>query len=143
MSTTLFENAQPLHETEFESPDCAMERARSGAAWLDEQFGPAWDGRIDFAKLDIGSPIRCILGQLILHGYLSLIFATRVVDHGFSRGLLDVVALLVPFAPLKRAYRPLTNAWKTVLLERRGSTQPHIKPASRNDSHRRDTNQAA
>jgi len=56
-------------------------------------------------------------------------FATQIVDHGFSRGLLDLVVILLPIGPLKQAYRPLTDAWKTVLRERRGPREPHVKPA--------------
>jgi hypothetical protein len=112
---------------EFETADWALARARSGAAWLDAKYGPDWDRRIDFDRLDIGSPIWCIVGQLIMHGYLSLMFATQVVEHGFSRGLLDLVVILLPIGPVKRAYRPLTDAWKKVLRERRGPTEPHVK----------------
>jgi hypothetical protein len=113
-----------------ENADWALARAHSGAKWLDSKFGPDWDRRIDFERLEIGSPIWCIVGQLIMHGYLSMLFATHIVDHGFSRGLLDLVVILLPIGRLKRAYRPLTNAWKAVLLERRGPTNPHVvRPA--------------
>jgi hypothetical protein len=113
-----------------ENADWALARARSGAEWLDSKFGSDWDRRIDFERLEIGSPIWCIVGQLILHGYLSMLFATHIVDHGFSRGLLDLVVILLPIGPVKRAYRPLTNAWKVVLLERRAPTNPHLaRPA--------------
>jgi hypothetical protein len=121
MSPTLFD------ETPVQQSEWAMARARSGAAWLDSKFGSDWDHRIDFERVEIGSPIRCILGQLIVHGYLSLLFATQVVDHGFSLGLLDLVVILLPIGPVKRAYRPLTDAWKTVLRERRRPTEPHVK----------------
>jgi hypothetical protein len=111
-------------------PEWAMTRARNGARWLDAKYGPDWDRRIDFDRLEIGSPIRCIVGQLIRHGYLSMLFATQIVAHGFSRGLLDVVVILLPIGPVKRAYRPLTDAWKVVLRERRGPAQAHVKPAA-------------
>ncbi len=104
-------------------PEWAMTRARNGARWLDAKYGPDWDRRIDFDRLEIGSPIRCVVGQLIRHGYLSLLFATQIIAHGFSRGLLDVVVILLPIGPVKRAYRPLTDAWKVVLRERRGPAQ--------------------
>jgi hypothetical protein len=142
MSTTQLEYAPMSDGSQVEEPDWAMTRARSGAAWLDSQFGPAWDRDIDFEKLEIGSPIRCIVGQLILHGYLSLLFATHIVDHGFSRGLLDILVVLLPIGPFKRAYRPLTNAWKVVLNERRGSSEPHV-PAEAAKSHRENYGQAA
>jgi len=109
-----------LDDVAVEKADWALDRARSGAAWLDSKFGPEWDRRIDFERLEIGSPVRCIVGQLIIHGYLSLLFATKIVDHGFSLGLLDLVVVLLPLGAVKRAYRPLTDAWKTVLGERRG-----------------------
>jgi hypothetical protein len=114
---------------ELETADWALARARSGAAWLDAKYGPDWDRKIDFDRLDIGSPIWCIVGQLILHGYLSMLFATQIVDHGFSRGLLDLVVILLPIGPVKQAYRPLTDAWKTVLRERRVPREPHVKPS--------------
>ncbi len=143
MSTTLLENAESSQETGFEHQDWAVDRARNGAAWLDAKFGPDWDGQIDFEKLEIGSPLHCIVGQLILHGYLSLLFATQIVDHGFSRGLLDILVVLLLIAPFKQAYRPLTGAWKAVLRERRDKTPPHAQPAGGNSSQRRNWNQAA
>jgi hypothetical protein len=142
MSTTQLEYAPISDEARVEAHAWATERARSGAAWLDSQFGPEWDRDIDFEKLEIGSPIRCIVGQLILHGYLSLLFATHIVDHGFSRGLLDILVVLMPIGPFKRAYRPLTDAWKVVLEERRGTTRPHA-PVESAKSHRGNYNQAA
>lgn len=142
MSTTLLD-AAPLSEDREVENDWATERARSGAAWLDSQFGPAWDRDIDFEKLEIGSPIRCIVGQLILHGYLSLLFATHIVDHGFSRGLLDILVVLLPIGPFKRAYQPLTAAWKAVLQERRGLARPPHQPLEVSKSHRGNLGQAA
>jgi hypothetical protein len=124
-----------MHSADFdkaavENADWALARARSGTLWLDSRFGPEWDSRIDFERLEIGSPIWCIVGQLIMHGYLSMLFATHIVDHGFSRGLLDLVVILLPIGPVKRDYLPLTIAWKTVLIERRGSTNLHLaRPA--------------
>jgi hypothetical protein len=143
MSSTLLENAKLSQEAGVEHQDWAMDRARNGAAWLDAKFGREWDRQIDFEKLEIGSLIRCIVGQLILHGYLSLLFATQIVDHGFSRGLLDILVVLLPIAPLKRHDRPLTDAWKAVLRERRDKTPPHAQPAGGNSSQRRNWNQAA
>jgi len=128
MSTAVL-NESVLDQAVVENSDWALARARSGAAWLDAKYGPDWDRRIDFDRLEIGSPIWCIVGQLIMHGCLSMLFATQIVDHGFSRGLLDLVVILLPIGPVKRAYRPLTDAWKTVLRERRGPREPHIKPA--------------
>jgi hypothetical protein len=156
MSATVFDervsdepalDVQALHESILEestpaTADWALARARSGAAWLDAKYGPDWDRRIDFDRLEIGSPIRCIVGQLIRHGYLGMLFATQIVDHGFSRGLLDVVIVLLPIGPVKRAYQPLTDAWKTVLRERRGPTEPHVKPTRSLTSSSRDSQQA-
>jgi hypothetical protein len=126
MSTAVL-NESVLDQAVVENSDRALVRARNGADWLDAKYGPDWDRRIDFDRLAIGSPIWCIVGQLIMHGYLSLMFATQVVEHGFSRGLLDLVVILLPIGPVKRAYRPLTDAWKKVLRERRGPTEPHVK----------------
>jgi hypothetical protein len=130
MSSTLVDDLAVQDKVAVQTQDWAMQRARSGAAWLDAKFGRDWDRRIDFEKVQIGSPIRCIVGQLITHGYLSMLFATNIVQHGFSRGLLDIVVVLLPITPVKRAYQPLTNAWKIVLRERRGETAPHaVRPA--------------
>jgi hypothetical protein len=142
MSTTQLEYAPMSDEAQVDEHAWAAERARNGTAWLDSQFGPEWDRDIDFEKLEIGSPIRCIVGQLIRHGYLSLLFATHIVDHGFSRGLLDVLVVLLPIGPFKRAYRPLTDAWKVVLQERRGLARPH-QPLEVPKSHRGNLGQAA
>jgi hypothetical protein len=128
MSATALEE-RILGESKVPNSDWALARARSGAAWLDAKYGPDWDRRIDFDRVEIGSPIWCIVVQLIIHGYLSMLFATQIVEHGFSRGLLDVVAILLPIGPVKRAYRPLTEAWKTVLRERRGRSGSHVKQA--------------
>jgi hypothetical protein len=128
MSTAVL-NESVLDQAVVENSDWALARARNGAAWLDAKYGRDWDRRIDFDRLEIGSPIWCIVGQLIMHGYLSMLFATQIVDHGFSRGLLDLVVILLPIGPIKQAYRPLTDAWKTVLRERRGPREPHVKPA--------------
>jgi len=128
MSTAVL-NESVLDQAVVENSDWALARARNGAAWLDAKYGRDWDRRIDFDRLEIGSPIWCIVGQLITHGYLSMLFATQIVDHGFSRGLLDLVVILLPIGPIKQAYRPLTDAWKTVLRERRGPREPHVKPA--------------
>jgi hypothetical protein len=118
---------EELEKTSSEKvPEWALARARSGAAWLDSKYGTDWDRQIDFARLDIGSPIWCIVGQLIRHGYLGLMFATSIVEHGFSRGLLDIVVVLLPIGLFKRGYRPLTDAWKQVLRERRGPKEPHV-----------------
>ena len=99
MSTAVL-NESVLDQGVVEDSDWALARARSGADWLDAKYGPDWDRRIDFDRLAIGSPIWCIVGQLIMHGYLSMLFATQIVDHGFSRGLLDLV--VDPFADRPR-----------------------------------------
>ncbi len=144
MSTTLLENAELSPETQFEPPDWAMTRARNGAAWLDSKFGPEWDRRIDLETLDIGTLDRCILGQLgcqICTG--SLMFPGQAIKRGLSRGFLDILTLLLPIGPVKRAYQPLNEAWKAVVRERWNKRPAQPPPAGGNSSQRRDWNQAA
>ncbi len=143
MSTTLLENAELSQETGFEHQDWAMDRARKGAAWLDSKFGPEWDRRIDLECLDIGSPSCCILGQLRRQGLPGLLHTRNSVAQGFSLGLLDILGLLIPFGPFKRAHRPLTDAWKALLRERWNKRPAQTQPAGGNSSQRRNWNQAA
>lgn len=44
-----------------------QERARRGAAFLDEHRTDHWRERIDLDKLDIGNECTCVLGQLYGH----------------------------------------------------------------------------
>jgi hypothetical protein len=110
-----------FHEVEtVEIPEWATERAHRGAAWLDSKFGPSWDQKINLDRLEIGSPINCIVGQLMRHGHLSLLFinAGEGVEYGFSLGHWDALALFLPIPPVRRPYRPLNDAWKALLRER-------------------------
>lgn len=42
-----------------------QERVNLGCKLLDERL-PAWDRKIDLAKLDLNSPCNCVLGQLCI-----------------------------------------------------------------------------
>lgn len=100
--------------------DTALERARAGAAWLDERHGPHWDRLVDVETVDIASPFRCVLGQLSLAGVDTLIGVNTAVDGGFSCGLFsDVLSLFTRFPTLRQSYEWLNEAWRIVLLERR------------------------
>jgi hypothetical protein len=144
MSTTLLENAELSQETESEQPEWAMARARKGAAWLDSKFGPEWDRRIDLETLDIGTVDRCILGQLGCQtSTRGLMFPGQVIKRGLSLGFLDILTLLLPIGPVKRAYQPLNNAWRAVVRERWNKKPAQTQPAGGKSSQRRDWNQAA
>jgi hypothetical protein len=144
MSTTLLENAELSPETQIGPPEWAMTRARSGAAWLDSKFDPDWDRRIDLETLDIGTLDRCILGQLGCQtSTRGLMFPSRAIKRGLSLGFLDILTLLLPIAPVIRAYQPLNDAWRAVVRERWNKKPAQTQPAGRNSSHRRDWNQAA
>jgi hypothetical protein len=54
MSTAVL-NESVLDQAVVENSDWALARARNGAAWLDSKYGPDWDRRIDFDRLEIGS----------------------------------------------------------------------------------------
>ncbi|MBA2643596.1 MAG: hypothetical protein H0U82_11830 [Actinobacteria bacterium] len=41
-----------------------MKTVDRGAALLDEEYGPAWDKKINLERLNLASPCNCVLGQL-------------------------------------------------------------------------------
>jgi hypothetical protein len=60
------------------------ERAAVGAALLDAEV-PGWAKRIELEELDLGSPHRCVLGQL----YGSYARGLSAVGLGWLRGTRD------------------------------------------------------
>jgi hypothetical protein len=96
------------------------ERVARGAALLDERE-PGWWQRIDLDRLDLGSPCRCVLGQLItdkdpqppslwieILGWFG-IRSRSDVSHGFNT-----------YGPGTDAqYRHLTAAWRNLIEVRR------------------------
>src|SRR5262245_44369486 len=96
----------------------AFQRTAAGIAYLDHRFGPDWDRTLNLDVLDIGSPFRCVLGQL---GPWRFVFnAPPAVACGFSTGVWsDVMFLVWRAAPLARSFERLTYAWKVLVRQRR------------------------
>lgn len=94
----------------FEIYPTIDERVTAGATYLDEVV-PDWLGRIDVDTLDIASCSTCILGQLFggsLDGRLRL-----ELDLEFARDLGFYNY------PDIWEYGDLTEAWKTLITDRR------------------------
>lgn len=109
-----------LKEDPVKNLDQALVRAHLGETYLDEKFGPDWDQLIDVDRLNIKSPINCVLSQLMRQGHLSLLFLSlqEAVNYGFSCGMVDA-SFWIPFPAVNRSFRRLTHAWKLILRERR------------------------
>lgn len=45
-------------------------RVKKGAAWLDSNAKPGWRSAINLNDLHLGSPFRCVLGQLANKGFI-------------------------------------------------------------------------
>lgn len=116
-----------LKEDPVKNLDHAMARARLGEAYLDERFGPEWDHKICLDRLDIKSPINCVLSQLLRQGHLSLLFLNlqEGVEYGFSCGLIDSFCW-IPIPAVNRSFRRLTHAWMLILRERRCQSKSDI-----------------
>jgi hypothetical protein len=100
--------------------DVAAARAAAGAAYLDNRLGAGWEQVIDAERLDIASPLRCVLAQVGWAGHWLLLSPWRAVQCGFSCGLLaDCLSLVYRPEPLRRSYELLNAAWKALLAERR------------------------
>lgn len=98
--------------------DIALERARKGAALLDEKV-PGWRSRVHALKLDMKDCTLCVLGQLYGHyergvfdlvnrGGLSYRVAAASTAHGFdfeTDNLSEGTA----------AFELLNEAWREVL----------------------------
>lgn len=112
MAIRLFDDPVPDMRT-------AMARAEAGARYLDQRYGEDWDTLIDADRLDIASPFRCVLGQLIANGHFGALFTSLRdgVDGGFSCGLWDMLFFALP-PSVDRSFKRLTKAWKIVLQRR-------------------------
>lgn len=114
----------------------AVARAQAGSRYLDETFGPEWHQRIDRDKLNIASPLNCILGQLLWGASwnecakIGFVPIRRCIDSGFSCGLWDFVYFLhLPW--ISRSFHRLNEAWQLVLEERMTQdTLPKPRPAT-------------
>jgi hypothetical protein len=113
------------------------QRVAAGAALLDEKL-PGWDKDIDLGRLDLGSPCRCILGQLHYDadrparsfdaglGSLGLFPHTTAVKLGFNASLPQ------PYAedaedvedPEDAEFAALTGEWRRLILGRREAGRP-------------------
>lgn len=115
------------------SRECARERARRGAAYLDEA-DPGWHARIDLGGLTLESGSACVLGQL--HGdfrrglmrarLLHLGSAPRAsvspVRYGFQcvRGVSD--------EETDRDFRFLNRAWREEVRRRQPASERERAP---------------
>lgn len=100
-------------EPEDLSEDDLCERARKGAAWLDE-VEPNWDQQIDVDELLLESCCRCVMGQIygtFNHGIL--LYWGRDPSPAYDLGLL------LAAGASRDDYARLTDAWKKIILERR------------------------
>jgi hypothetical protein len=139
MAIRLFDDPVPDMKT-------AMARAEAGARYLDQRYGDDWHTLIDADRLDISSPCRCVLGQLIGHGYYSALFTSGRdgVDGGFSCGAWDILFFALP-PSVKRSFQRLTTAWKIVLQRRtaqrvgrnRQRVCEFVRTCNRTATHRR------
>lgn len=88
-----------------------------GMALLDERM-PGWEHNIDLGSLDVGSPSRCVVGQLFeggfTHGITELDLTDedgyndvqREIEHGF-----EVPMVMTANGYEEREYGPLTEEW--------------------------------
>ena len=94
-------------------------RIQRGIAFLEEQVGPGWKSLVDVKKLDLGSPLDCVLGQVFADRVRMPLFSgydyarhyvfqdyDDVIDHGFDR--LDSAG---------ESYVDLQAAWERVLTD--------------------------
>src|SRR6185369_15620449 len=104
----------------------AFQRATAGMAYLDRRFGPDWDRDLDLEVIDIGSPLRCVLGQL--GPWRFVLNAPPAVACGVSTGLWgDLVFLVWRAAPLARSFERVTHAWKVLVRQRREEREVQAK----------------
>lgn len=104
---------------DWEKPDATVaERVAAGAAWLDGNQ-PGWVDRIDLERLDIGSCMRCVLGQL--YGEYSL--APLEVRYDYDTDVW--LALSFGFDAVNRPGQPsvadVTAEWRRLILARRSA----------------------
>lgn len=88
------------------------DRVQRGAAYLDD-IAPGWPDRIDTLKLDIGSPCRCILGQL----YGDYFDAPLVTD-AWAEDTEDDPTYDRGFCGTHSEHDALTIAWRQLITER-------------------------
>jgi len=117
--------------------DEALVRARLGKAYLDRKLGADWDHKIDIDRLNIKSPINCVLSQLIRRGHLSLLFlnSRELVECGFSCGAIDLFCW-IPILAINRSFRRLTQAWKLILREQRSQADADVTKRQTGDVER-------
>ena len=118
--------------------DAARERARRGAALLDEA-DPGWAGRVDSGALQLGDGQACVLGQL--HGeYRRGLGRARVLDLSSAPGRFvspvdlgfQAVGTLGEAAEALD-YAHLTRAWREEVADRqRGVGSARIPVSARN-----------
>jgi len=117
-------------------------RVARGAAALDRHFGPSWVNEVDLERLDLREFDRCVVGQLaeihseklyVVDQYDELVkrlldvsevsryLASRFeINHGFSLDFFELGTA---------RWEALTEAWVTLIRERRGDAGVAAAPA--------------
>jgi hypothetical protein len=103
------------------------ERVAAGAAFLDQRH-PGWWQHIDVGQLNLGSCVRCVLGQLFpnaddpQNSYEDACMALDIGDRDMDADLgFDRYGFpLAEFAP-DDSYGALTTEWCRVITERRAA----------------------
>ncbi|HWP38979.1 MAG TPA: hypothetical protein VNL18_15640 [Gemmatimonadales bacterium] len=94
-----------MSKSEKDAIKAAVQR---GVRWLD-RHRPGWENLIDPETLDLGSPCRCVLGQLD-GDFFEASWAAGLSKAGTARLGLS--------APQGASYPSLTAAWKRVIRAR-------------------------
>lgn len=142
MFNRLFDDPVPNMST-------AVSRVEAGLRFLDDRFAPNWLRKIDVDKLNIASPTKSVLGQLLWRipwrecRCISWVSMPDCIAYGFSCGLWDFVYCLhLPW--VSRSFHRLNEAWRLALLERlrlSALPQPRLQPADTEDAGRGDSDQ--
>lgn len=90
------------------------ERVELGMTWLDARH-PGWIDLIDLQRLDVASPCRCLLGQVI--GEFDLSVAGLDMDMAAELGF-DATHTRTRQG-LVAEYAALTEVWRAAILQRR------------------------
>ena len=112
-----------------------QERVTAGAFALDAAK-PGWENQIDLDRLDVSSPVNCVLGQLygeytnapksLRMGETELGFYANSVTKVDGMSLADYFDCMTSLSKEVHAeYEALTSAWKDLVTSRREETTAH------------------
>lgn len=93
------------------------ERVQAGAKFLDKHK-PGWWQDIDVKRLNLGSPCRCILGQLY-HDFNEGIEWLRDIDFDTDPDALGFDVDEYDWPETSKSFAALTKAWKEEIQARR------------------------